>query len=278
MKTKRISCAAMIFAVLPSLMTGADTSTKATAPRLSAAQIVEKNVTARGGLEHWRAVQTLEMKGKMQAGGNKRPALPVPGAKVGAEVRVSRPVEQVQLPFRMELRRGRKQRVELQFNGQTAVQVYDGSQGWKVRPFLNRHEVETFTAEELKTAAAQSDLDGLLIDYAAKGSKVELAGTEQVDGRSAYNLKVTDKNGYARHVWVDAENFLEIKIEGTPRRLDGKSHPVATYLRDYRAVNGLMMPYLLETAVEGVKDTEKIQIEEIVSNPKLEDSQFAMPR
>jgi len=278
MKAKRISCAAMIFAVVPSLMTGADTSTKATAPRLSATQIVEKNVTARGGLEHWRAVQTLEMKGKMQAGGNKRPALPIPGAKVGSEVRVNRPVDQVELPFLMELQRGRKQRVELQFNGQTAVQVYDGSQGWKVRPFLNRHDVEKFTAEELKAAAAQSDLDGLLIDYAAKGSKVELAGTEQVDGRSAYNLKVTDKNGYARHVWVDAENFLEIKIEGTPRRLDGKVHPVATYLRDYRAVNGLMMPYLLETAVEGVKDTEKIQIQEIVSNPKLDDSQFAMPR
>ena len=278
MKTKRVSCAAMLFALLPSLMAGADTSTKTAAPRLSAAQIVERNVTARGGLERWRALHTLEMKGKMQAGGNKRPTIPVPGAKVGQEVKVNRPIEQVQLPFLMELRRGRKQRVEIQFNGQTAVQVYDGSQGWKVRPFLNRHEVEKFTPEELKAAATESDLDGLLIDYAAKGSKVELAAIEQVDGRSAYNLKVTDKNGYARHVWVDAENFLEIKIEGTPRRLDGKYHPVATYLRDYRPVNGLVMPYLLETAVDGVKDTEKIQIEEIVSNPKLDDSQFAMPR
>jgi hypothetical protein len=43
-------------------------------------------------------------------------------------------------------------------------------------------------------------------------------------------------------------------------------------------VNGLMMPYLLETTVEGVKDTEKIQIEEIVSNPKLDESKFVMPR
>jgi len=278
MTMKRISCAAMAFALLPSWMLGADTATKATAPQLSAEQIVEKSVAARGGLSGWRALQTLQMKGKMQAGGNKRPTIPVPGTRVGPEVKSNRPVDQVELPFTMALERGRKQRVEIQFNGQTAVQVYNGSQGWKLRPFLNRHEVEKYTADELKQASSQADLDGLLIDYAAKGSKVELAGVEQVEGRNAYNLKVTDKNGNIRHDWVDAQTFLEIKVEGNPRRLDGKYHPVATFLRDYRAVNGLMMPYLMETVVEGVKDTEKIKIEEIVSNPKLDPSQFAMPR
>ena len=191
---------------------------------------------------------------------------------------MNRPDQQVELPFVMELQRGRKQRLEIQFNGQTAVQVYNGSQGWKLRPFLNRHEVEKYSADELKQASAQSDIDGLLIDYAAKGSKVELEGVDQVEGRAAYNLKVTDKNGNVRHDWVDAESFLEVKVEGAPRRLDGKYHPVATYLRDYRSVSGLKMPYLMETFVEGVKDTEKIQIEEIVSNPKLDNAQFAMPR
>ena len=89
---------------------------------------------------------------------------------------------------------------------------------------------------------------------------------------------MTDKSGYAHHVWVDALTFLEVKIEGEPRRLDGKYHPVAVFLRDYRPVNGLVMPYLMETTVEGVRDTEKIQIEEIVSNPRLDNAQFAMPR
>ena len=268
----------MAFALLPSWMLGADATTKTTAPQLSASQIVEKNVAARGGLTGWRSLQTLEMKGKMQAGGNKRSTIPVPGTKIGPEVKVNRPTEQVELPFTMALARGRKQRLEIVFNGQTAVQVYNGSEGWKLRPFLNRHEVEKYSADELKQASSQSDIDGLLIDYASKGSKVESVGVEQVEGRKAYNLKVTDKNGNVRHDWVDAESFLEIKVEGSPRRLDGKYHPVATYLRDYRSVNGLIMPYLMETVVEGVKDTEKIQIEEIVSNPKLDESRFAAPR
>jgi hypothetical protein len=277
MKMKHLSVGILV-ALTPTLLVAADATTKSAAPNLSATQIVEKNVSARGGVERWRALQALELKGKMQAGGNKRPTIPVPGTRITPEVKVNRPTEQAELPFVMELGRGRKQRLEIEFNGQTAIQVYDGTQGWKVRPFLNRHEVEKFTPDELKAAAQQSDLDGYLIDYASKGSKVELEGVEQVEGRSAYKLKVTDKNSYTHHVWVDAENFLEVKIEGTPRRLDGKYHPVAVLLRDYRAVNGLMMPYLLETTVEGVKDTEKIMIEEIVSNPKLDESKFAMPR
>jgi outer membrane lipoprotein-sorting protein len=271
----RKTVAACIFTVLAiSLATGADT--RPPRAQLSAAEIVDRNVSARGGLQAWRAVQSLSMKGKMEAGGNNRPTLPMPGRKTGPHMpQQVRPTEQVQLPFVMELKRPRKVRVELQFNGQTAIQVFDGSNGWKLRPFLNRHEVEPYTAEELKATAVQADVDGPLVDYAAKGTKVELEGVEKVGDSEAYKLNLTFKSGQTQHVWVDTKTFLEVKIEGTPRRLDGNYHPVATYLRDYKAVNGLIVPYVLETAVEGVSQVERIQIENVAVNPKLDDSLFA---
>ena len=276
MKRTSLLCAVLVSAVFPQLVFGADTKTRAS--QLTVAQIVDKNVAARGGLTAWRGVRALEMKGKLDAGGNDRSTFVVPGEQVDAKITPKRPTEQVQLPFLLDVQRGRKRRIEIEFKGQTAIQVYNGTEGWKLRPFLNRRQVENYTPDELKSASADPDLDGLLIDYAAKGSRVELAGIEKVDDRDAYNLKVTDKNGHERHVWVDASTFLETKIEGNSRRLDGKFHPVATYFRDYRSVNGLMLPYLMETVVEGVKDHEKIQVETIVSNPKLDDSRFAMPR
>ncbi len=223
--------------------------------QLSAAQIVEKNVAARGGLQAWRAVQTLSMSGKMDAGGK----------------------QDVQLPFVLEMKRQRKTRFELQFKGQTAVQVYDGTNGWKLRPFLDRHDVEPYTPEELKSAPMQTDLDGPLVDYAAKGIKVELTGVQQVEGHDAYNLKLTLKSGQVQHIWVDARTFLDVKVEGTPRRLDGKFHPVATFLRDYRSVNGLMIPYVNETVVEGLKKTEKIVVEKVIVNANLEEAHFSKP-
>lgn len=275
MKRIHLCCAVLVFASFPQLMAGADT--KARVSQLTVAQVVDKNIAARGGLAAWRGVQALEMRGRMDAGGNDRSVMAVPGQQVDPKLVPKRPAEQVQLPFVLDLQRGRKMRLELEVQGQTSVQVYNGTEGWKLRLFLNRHQVENYTPDELKSASANPELDGLLIDYAAKGSRVALEGIEQVDGRDAYNVKVTDKNGQDRHVWVDAETFLEAKIEDTPRRLDGKYHPVATYLRDYRSVKGLMLPYLMETVVEGVKDKERIQVETIVSNPKLDDSRFAKP-
>ena len=273
--------------VAASLATAAGASSAVA--NLSAAQIVDKNVAARGGLQEWRAVQTLSLEGKMGAGGNQRATLAVPGpsgANAKRMITPHRPVEEAQLPFLMELKRGRKMRFELQFAGKTAIQVYDGTNGWKLRPYLNRMEVEPYTAEESKTASMQSDLDGLLVDYAAKGSRIELDGVEKVEGRDTYKLKVIQKNERTRHVWIDAETFLEGKIEGTPRRLDGTEHPVEVYYRDYHTVDGLKIPFVLETRVLpisktalGLRDTpvppEKVTIEKVVVNPKLDEKLFS---
>jgi outer membrane lipoprotein-sorting protein len=178
------------------------------------------------------------------------------------------------LPFKLEYKRPLKTRLELEFNGQTAVQVFDGAQGWKLRPYLGKSTWDAYTPDELKVAAAEPGIDGLLIDYAAKGSKVEAAGTDSVEGHPAYKLRVTLKNGTARTVWVDGQSFLELKIQGEPRKLDGRPRDVEIFPRDYKPEQGLMIPHVLETAVQGVKTTEKINIESVAVNPPLEDAQF----
>jgi hypothetical protein len=274
--SRAIVLTAAVFALSPLL---APTAKSATAPaKLTAAEIVDRNITARGGLQKWRDVQTLSWSGKLDAGGNNQRYLhvKVPGIAPPPPPPQD-PSVQVQLPFVFEMMRPRKSRLEIEFAGQTAVQVYDGTQGWKVRPFLNRHDVEPFTAAELDAAAVQADVDGALVDYAAKGTKVELDGVEQVEGRDAYRLKLTLKNQHVVHHWVDAQSFLDVKIEGTPRKLDGKTHAVAIFLRNYRPVNGLQIPHLIETVVEGVKRTEKIQIERVVVNPRLDQAHFTRP-
>jgi hypothetical protein len=274
-------------------LTAADES-PTTGAKLSAAQIVDKNVAARGGLQAWRAVQTMTLAGRLGAGGNQRATLQVPtsgqvsAGRGGRPAVPQRPVDEVQLPFVMQLRRPRKLRFELQFNGQTAVQVFDGTNGWKLRPFLGRRVVEPYSADEMKTTSMQADLDGPLVDYAAKGTQIELAGMDQVEGRNTYKLKLTLKGGQAMHVWIDAQTFLEAKMEGQPRRLDGVDHPVEVYLRDYRPVSGLQVPFLLETRVLpvaktalGLKDPpvppERTIIERVVVNPKLDEALFSKP-
>lgn len=275
------------------LFAAVDTTTART--NLSAAEIANRNVAARGGLQSWLAVQTISESGKLGAGGDQRelistPAVRSPGGAGSLQPMPSSPrlAKEAQLPFLMELERPRKVRFELQFAGKTAIQVYDGTNGWKVRPFLNRLEVEPYTADELKLASLQSDLDGPLVGYAAKGTRVELDGMENVENRPTYKLKLTTKNGQVLHVWIDADSFLETKIEGSPRKLDGKMHPVEVYYRDYRKVDGLQIPFLLETRVlplqnagSGAREArvppEEIVIDKVVINPKLNAARFSRP-
>ncbi|HEY6098247.1 MAG TPA: hypothetical protein VIW03_02385, partial [Anaeromyxobacter sp.] len=225
-------------------------------PVMTAEQIVRRNVAARGGLAAWRAVSTLSTAGKLDAGG--KPS--------------------VELPFVLKQKRGHRSRLEISFHDQTAVQVYDGSQGWKVRPFLNRNEVEPYTEAETRSAASWEELDGPLLDHESKGTRVELVGTEAVEGHAAYKLRLTFRNGEQRHVWIDGKTFLERKIESEPRKLDGKMHAVALLFRAFRTDGGLTTPAVLETVVDGVKPTRKLTITKVTVNEPMPDSLFAKPQ
>jgi hypothetical protein len=259
MLLRRIVLASGLLGLFSPLAFAAQTGRPAPAPApaaLTAAQIVEKNAAARGGVQAWRAVKTLTFSGQLEAGGKENPVL----------------------PFRMELKRPRKSRLEIEFQRQKAVQVYDGTSGWKVRPFLGRQDVEPYTADEAKAALEWQDLDGPLIDYAAKGNKIQLEGTQAVEGHPCYKLKVTFSDNQARRVWVDAYTFLELKMEGTPRRMDGKPRTVVTYLREYKSEGGLMIAHVLETAVEGGKQSHKMTIQAVAANAVLDDARFTKPQ
>lgn len=261
------------------VVTAQAAGTKSTKTILTAEQIADKNAAARGGLSRWMGVQAMSMTGKMDAGKIKPLAKPVVDRM--EKGRRPKPEKQeegkvVELPFVLEMQRPHKTRLEIEFAGQTAVQVFDGVNGWKLRPFLGRREVESYTPDEMKTAVQQQDMEGVLIDYAAKGTKLALDKMEQVEGKDAYKLILTMKDGQMKHVWVDAKTFLDVKMDGT-RTLGGKPRTVATFFRNYKAVDGLQIPYLIETSVEGIKGSEKINIDRVTVNAKLDAKRFTKP-
>jgi len=263
---------------------------------LTAEQIAERHVAARGGLAAWRAVQTMSWAGKMEAdSGNsvarsqayvaqmwdkRSPAARGAAMQAAEKGEAANPkaAKPVQLPFVLEMKRPGKSRIELEFAGKTAIQVYDGTQGWMKRPYLNRDDWEAFSAEQAKASAGTWNLDGPLIDYASKDTKVALAGVEKIDGSDAYVLEVIHKDGTVQHVWIDQKSFLDVKVEGMPRRMDGKMRAVWVTQRDFRQVDGgVKVPFVQETAVEGYRETHKMQLEKVAVNPKLDDMRFVKP-
>jgi hypothetical protein len=237
---------------------GAGACWAATAPAagLSAAQIVEKNVEARGGLEAWRKVNTMVWMGHLE-----RSNAPAPS-----------------MPFVLQMKRPNKTRFEINAMHQSSTRIFDGVQGWKTRAGSGN---SAYTADEIKFARDAQTIDGPLIDCAAKGSTVTLRGVEQLEGHQAYHLNVRFVSGEQQDVWVDAQSFLDLRIDRmAPFNPNGPKDALATvpvYLRNYKSIEGLQIPTTLEIGVGRGGTPDKMEIERVAVNPPLADHLFANP-
>jgi hypothetical protein len=226
------------------------------APELTAAQIVEKNVAARGGLEAWRKIQSMVWVGHIE-----RPNTDAPS-----------------LPYVLEQKRPNKTRFEIKARNQTWVRIYDGARGWKLRPARNgMPEVVPYTTVELLSAQNGQGIDGPLMDHQAKGIAVTLEGVDDVEGNKAYRLNVKFPSGASNHVWIDAQTFLEVKYDRQSRNATGQTGTVSVYYRDYRSMEGLQIPFTIESGAGTGKLADKMMIDKILLNPPLEDQMFAKP-
>jgi hypothetical protein len=226
-------------------------------PSISAEEIVQKNATARGGLEAWQRLQTMAWTGYVESGAR-------PGRK---------------LPFLLEQKRPNKTRFELVTDGQRSIRMYDGAGGWKLRanPANGRPELSPYSEDELKYARGAQVIDGPLMDYVAKEAVVTLAGHGVAEGRNAYILDVKLPSGGANRVWVDAETFLEVRQDRQVRSGAGQVGTVTVLFRDYRDFEGVRIPTRIETGTGAGVSPNKLVIERVALNPQLDDRAFARP-
>ena len=222
---------------------------------LSADQIVEKNAAARGGLDAWRKIQTMVWVGHVDS------------ANTPAE----------ELPFFLALKRPNMTRFEVTVLNRRAVRMFNGKQGWKVSPSATGSgEARPYTMDELRSAHDEQVIDGLLIDHQAKGVDVALEGIEKVDGHEAYRLGVKLPSGVTRHVWVDAQSFLDVKYDRAAR---GPRGPITVEVKysNYKDVEGLQIPFTIESGVVAAGKSDKLTIDKVSLNPPLDDGMFARP-
>jgi outer membrane lipoprotein-sorting protein len=216
-------------------------------------EIVSKNIEARGGAEKLKSLQVMKFTGKM-----------------------TMPLQQgLEGPITVYSKRPNLIRVEFTMQGMTGIQAYDGQTPWMVMPFMGSKDPQKMSADDAKDIIEQADFDGPLVDYKEKGNTVEFVGKEDLEGTPAFKLKVTLKSGDVRHFFIDAENYLDLKITRTTKR-EGTELTVDTFLGDYKEVDGLLVPYSIEARI-GDKIANQIAWEKVEFGVPVEDSIFKMP-
>lgn len=224
----------------------------ASAHAMTADELIGKNLTARGGLEKIHAIKTLKSEGKLRFGG------------------------QFELTFAFYQKAPDSSRSEASLQGLTAVQAWDGKDAWQISPFQGRKDPEKMTADDAKALADAAPIGGPLVDWQARGSKVEYLGTEDVDGTDAHKLKVTLKNGDIDVVYLDPDQFLEIRTVAQRTVRGTRVESVSDY-GDYEQVEGVYFPFSISTENKAEGGIQQTTIEHAGANTPMADTLFAFP-
>ena len=237
----------LVAAVL--LLTAASSASAYTADELAA-----KNVAAKGGAEKLAALHSLRLTGKLLVNG-----------------------DTLQLGYVATVARPDSLRIEATLQGLTLIRAYDGTQGWKVNPFQGRKDPEKMSADDAKELSEDAaDFTGALVDYQAKGYKLDYLGTEDVDGTDAYKLRVTRPNGDITYVFLDPDYFLEIRTIN--RRIQhGVPTETVTDYGDYEQVNGVYYAFAQASGPNGSSDRQKLQFDKAEANTAPDGSMFRLP-
>ena len=216
-------------------------------------EILAKNIEAKGGRAAMKAITSLRSTGTM--------SMAMMG---GMEMKITQMVK-----------RGNLMRAETEVQGMNVVIGYDGTQAWMKNPMMG-NEPQVMDAEQSAEYAMQADLDGELVDWKDKGHTAEYVGTGDVDGSTAYKVKLTTKSGDVRMYFIDAVTFLELKIEAKSEQM-GQVMDVETVISNYQEVAGVQMPHQIETR-SGGQTIMSMTMDKIEANVALDNAMFALPK
>jgi len=87
-------------------------------------------------------------------------------------------------------------------------------------------------------------VDSPFLDYAERGSRVELVGTAMIGRRQTYDVRLTMMDGYATDHFIDTHTFMDIASRHTAEvHAFGPAVTSETYFEDFRRVAGVLFPF-----------------------------------
>lgn len=183
----------------------------------TADEIIDKHVTAVGGLDSWKKVNSMVSTGTLQ-------------------------IQSAEIALSQTILNNKGSRLDISAMGMNGYQIVTPTAGWNFMPFQGQKAPEPITADDLKESQDQLDIQGSLLDYKTKGHSVELLGTEDIEGVEAHKLKATLKNGKVQTIFFDPKTFYVIRIV-SKQKANGKEVDVTTNLSNYQKLpEGLVVP------------------------------------
>jgi len=215
-------------------------------PKANVDAILNQYVQALGGRDVLQRVTTRVMKGTLIAQG---------GMKAPLEVYEKAPNKTLTI-FRAP-------------HG-TNQMGFDGAIGWTKTPEQGLREEAGQQLDFIKSEAEFYKELKLKERY----SKLTLLGTALLENREAYVIEAAPPRGQPEKLYFDRQTGLLVRLDAVPN-LGQEKTQMQMYFEDYRAVDGVKLPFAIRRARPGF--TWTYQYDEIKLNTPLDDSRFNKP-
>jgi hypothetical protein len=162
------------------------------------------------------------------------------------------------------------QRQEFTVMNMTGYSIISTEGGWNFNPMMGQTKPEPMTADELKAAQDGLDIQGDLLDYAAKGHKVEYLGKEDVEGTEAFKIKVVRKSGNEVVYFIDPSTYFIIRAVNK-MKVNGQEVEQKINMSNYQKLpEGIFVPFSME--MPGAP--APVAIKKVEVNPTIDPAMF----
>jgi outer membrane lipoprotein-sorting protein len=244
---KRTVFSGCVVAFVVGLVTATAAQAPATGQSMTVDEIVAKHLATKGGAEKWKTIQTQKMTGTAISQGFQL-AMTVYGKRPNMS----------------------RQELTIEIPGQptsTIVNLFDGTKAWMINPMTGNPAPQAMPDAESAVAKAQSEFDGALVDYKARGYTVTLVDQARVAGRPTHHLRVSRPDLPTQHIYIDPETYVEMRVS-----VEG-ANASETDLSDYKEVDGVMVPHTIKISQSGQLVAE-LKIAKVEFNVALDDALF----
>ncbi|MFD2933089.1 DUF4292 domain-containing protein [Spirosoma flavum] len=218
----------------------------------TAAEIIDKNITALGGADKVAAIKTVQFDQNMNIMGQ-------------------------ELTGKSTIIVGQSARTDMSIMGQQITQVVDGDKGWGINPMSGGAAAQALPDDQVKIQKGNAYIVGTELATAKdKKYPVELVGKEKLNDKDVFNLKVTKPEGIVNY-YVDATTFQLAGTKATVS-MQGQSGEVKSQYSNYKTIEGLTLPSTVELNSPAMPGSLTMTLSNMVFNPKIDPTIFVMPK
>jgi hypothetical protein len=153
----------------------------------------------------------------------------------------------------------------------TEFSYFDGSNGGEVLSFM---PAETFTGKRLEDIKIENDFYGILNWKSGLKSAEVKAKIEKVGDEEAYAVVIRPEKASEYTLFISTKTFLPLRKNGViVLSTSDMKLPVTQTFSDYRAVDGLMLPFKTVSMSPSMGEVVTV-VKEVKHNVEIADSMF----